>query len=442
MQVLQLHNPAVAQLVDGSSRFGVRRKQLDYFLVFWLLVISGNPGVSMLAGGIESILSVTFLGVGAILLVRRNLQWSRWAAVPFVVFGFLLLIQCLSFQVFPYITIIGFLIRLSIGLIIWMLVPQLPYIFIRIMVFLTVISFFFWISGLVGFLHPLIIRVALQNAEVEAVQPRLSLIIHTYVMTDNGLSFRNAGMFWEGGAFAGFLNLAICLLALQRDQFSAKTYRTYLFFLGAGVLSTLSTAGYIVLGANLLLHSLHSIGRYPNSAGSKRNMAILRIAIVTFFILTVGFYAWRNLPFLGEKIIDQYETARYQERSGWYLTRLGTMVLDWEYIKRRPLTGWGIRHDTRWALHGGGTTLEFRMGNGLSDFTTRFGFIGLLTFAGLTWLGLFRMMRKNRGRAIIALGIILLMLNGENFLNYPFFLGLMFLPIQQPAYILGGSHGM
>ena len=442
MQVLQLNNPAVAQLVDGSSRFGVRRKRLDYFLVFWLLVISGNPGVSMLAGGIESILSVTFLGVGAILLVRRNLQWSRWAAVPFVVFGFLLLVQCLSFQVFPYLTIIGFLIRLSIGLIIWMLVPQLPYIFIRIMVFLTVISFFFWIGGLVGFLHPLIIRVALQNAEVEAVHSRLSLIVHTYVMTENGLSFGNAGMFWEGGAFAGFLNLAICLLALRRDQFSAKTYRTYLFFLGAGVLSTLSTAGYIVLGANLFLHSLRSIGRYPNSAGSKRNMALLRIAFVTFFILTVGFYAWHNLPFLGEKIMYQYETARYQERSGWYLTRLGTMVLDWEYIKRRPLTGWGIRHDTRWALHGGGTTLELRMGNSLSDFTTRFGFIGLLTFAGLTWLGLFRMTRKNHGRAIIALGIILLMLNGENFLNYPFFLGLMFLPIQEPAYILGGSHGM
>ena len=82
------------------------------------------------------------------------------------------------------------------------------------------------------------------------------------------------------------------------------------------------------------------------------------------------------------------------------------------------------------------------MGNGLTDFTAKFGFIGLLTFAGLTWLGLFRMSGKNSKLTIVALGIVLLMQNGENFLNHPFFLSLMFLSIQQPPYILGASHGI
>jgi hypothetical protein len=427
MEISQLNNLAVIRSADEST-FSLRRNWLNYFWIFWTIAITGNPGLPMLLGSQEGMLTVTFVAMVLILLWRRDFQWPRWSAIPFAVFGLLLVIQCFSFQFFPYITIIGFFVRLSIGLMVWMLVPQLPYIFIRVMVFLTIMSFPFWIIGLTGLLTPLITRFALQSLGTEFGIPRLSLIMHTYVMAPNGLDKGNSGMLWEGGAFAGFLNLASIFLLLMRPEFSAKTYKKYLFILTAGAFSTMSTAGYVVLCLLLFLHSVRSEPMSRLTRFLKYRVSFLRIVIVGSILIVVGIIAWSNVPFLGDKIKEQYGLAIRREGERWYVTRFGSLILDLDYIKARPFTGWGLHSKTRWALHRGVEALEFTpgMGNGLSDFAACFGLIGFTTFACLTWLGLFRFSRRSTKLAWIALGLIFIMMNGEAFLDHPFFLCLMF----------------
>jgi hypothetical protein len=423
MEILQLNNLAVTRPL-GRSTFSLRRNWLNYFWIFWIMAITGNPGLPMLLGSQEGMLTVTFVAMVLILLWRRDFQWPRWSAIPFAVFGLLLVIQCFSFQFFPYITIIGFFVRLSIGLMVWMLVPQLPYIFIRVMVFLTIMSFPFWIIGLTGLLTPLITRFALHPG----VSLGYSLIAHTYVMSPKGLAPMNCGMFWENGAFAGFLNLASIFLLLMRPEFSAKTYKKYLFILTAGALSTQSTAGYIVLCLLLFLHGVRSESMSRLTRFLKYRVSFLRIVIVGSILIVVGIIAWSNVPFLGDKIKEQYGLAIRREGERWYVTRFGSLILDLDYIKARPFTGWGLHSKTRWALHRGVEALKFTpgMGNGLSDFAAKFGLIGFTTFACLTWLGLFRFSRRSTKLAWIALGLIFIMMNGEAFLDHPFFLGLMF----------------
>jgi len=429
MEILQLNNLAVARPLGRSTFSQILRNWLNYFWVFWAIAITSNPGLAVLFGREENLLTVTFFAMVLVLLSRGDLRWPRWSAIPFAVFGLMLAIQCFSFQFFPYITIIGFFIRLSIGLMVWMLVPRLPFIFVRLMIFLAIVSFPFWIIGLTGILNPLIIRLAVQNIPA-GVGSRISLIVHTYFMNPDGLLNKvNSGMFWENGAFAGYLNLASIFLLLLRHELSAKTYKKYLFLLSAGALSTMSTAGYIALCPLLFLHSLRGKG-WSRVAGVLKHSVLpypVRVMLIGVIISAVGVIAWGDLPFLGEKIKDQYGTAIRRGEPGWYLTRFGSIFLDLEYIKVRPFTGWGLHDKTRWALHG---DYPFEMfagrGNGLSDFIAKFGLIGLTTFACLTWLGLFRLSRWNAKLALIALGLILIMLNGEAFLNHPFFLSLMF----------------
>jgi hypothetical protein len=430
MEITQINNLAIPRSLDRSTLSRVSGNWLNYFWVFWAIVISSNPGLPLLLGNQEGILTVTFTAMVLILLWRRDFQWPQWSAIPFVVFGLLLIMQSFSFQFFPYITIIGFFVRLSIGLMVWMLVPRLPYIFIRVMVFLAVLSFPFWIIGLTGLLNPLIIRFALHSESI-SIGTTLSIIVQTYIMVPEGFLTSNSGMFWERGAFAGYLNLASMFLLLLRPEFSDKTYKRYLFILSAGVLSSMSTAGYLVLGILLFLHGIRSKPMLRLSGLFKYKASFSRVILVGAFLLTVGIIAWGKVPFLGEKVNQQYRITIRQGSGGsekWYLTRFGSAVFDWEYVKARPFTGWGLHDKTRYALHGGEARSELwsGMGNGLSDFVAKFGLIGLITFACLVWSGLFRLSRWDKKLAFIALGLIFIMLNGECFLNRPFFMSLMF----------------
>ena len=66
-------------------------------------------------------------------------------------------------------------------------------------------------------------------------------------------------------------------------------------------------------------------------------------------------------------------------------------------------------------------------GNGFANWLVRFGFTGLALFVFALSAGLRRYGRASRTEAWLAVGIVCLLLQGEAFLNYPLFLGLMFI---------------
>ncbi len=405
----------------------------DQLLVFLLLADSGNPGLQVLMGGPENLHVVTLVALLLILGFRRGVRISPLLAVPLLIFGAILAAQGLSFEFFPRITVMGFMVKLAIAGIVCLLVPRFSLAFVRVMGVLCGVSLLFWILGFVGPWQALVSAHALRGSGAD-LYPRFGIIVHTYVTGPEGFATRNGGMFWEPGAFAGYLNLALILLACQRRVLASRTYVRYLVLFTAGVLSTQSTAGYLAL---LGAYGVGGLTAMPKGAlrlpvGEKRWNWLPAAGVI---LLAAGLLVmWNRVDFLGPKIRRQYEQAVSQSSSRWYMTRFGTVVLDWKYIRRRPLTGWGLHDRTRWALDGG--IYQDRgsgLGNDLSGFTARFGVLGMLTFVGLTFLGFQKLTGGTRWVSLAAVGTTLLILNGEAFLEHPAFLSLMF-----PALVSAG----
>jgi hypothetical protein len=393
---------------------------MEVALVGLTLVYSGNPAPgSILPLEPQLVCLAVFLGI---LLLRR----SRGAipkdfALVAMIFAAVLLIQCMSFSFYPVVTIAGFFVRLFIGYAIVRRVRDFPAVYVRTMVGLAILSFVFYIP------YAVLLKIGINvDAPITHISTllhtasiaRRPLLVHTFAAQGN---YRNYGMFWEPGAFQGYLILALIFLASARQHLSRERYVRCLLILAAAVLTTMSTTGYVALLVVVFLH----LGR----GGGYRAHLISRTLLIAYVVLPVlvvgAFLAYRNLPFLEEKIHADLDAARYQE-GRWHRGRIGSLAFNWEYIRRRPLTGWGLHSTTRFALHPWMEDSE-GMGNGFSDFLAKLGLLGFLTWflgvsAGSFWLT----GRKAMETTVIGI-VLLLVLQGECFLGYPLFLGLMFM---------------
>jgi hypothetical protein len=397
----------------------------DLALTWLILMVSGNPSIPLMLDGWELILVCTFLLVAMVGIMRKRMKIPPESLIPFMGFIFLFACQAHSFHTFPWTTWAGFFLRLLIGLGSVVVVRNPVRHLIVVLSFLSLVSLLFWGVGLAGRSGPYasFIR-SLAESFNTLGSGKAYLLVHGYLFeSPEVIGLRNMGMFWEPGAFSGYLSLALILLGLTADHFSRRDYRLCLTLLSLGILSTLSTTGYVSLPLVWVLHLLCRRADFPPPA----------YLLVLIFILSAASVLVCKLDFVGEKIMHHYEEGIYQTNPNWYLTRFGSMVFDWEYIARRPLTGWGIANETRFALHQNMRTLKFGMGNGLTDFIARFGGLGLLLYMLMTVQSLHRLNPQKHLAVGLAIAIILVSLCGETFLNYPLFLSLMFLQPNKPV---------
>lgn len=408
------------------SRTSVALKTANWHmpLVLLLLCLSGNPAVCRQALIDVFLVSFTLLLAG-VAIYRRQQIISKSLIVIACLFGSLLLLQCISFSFFPIVTICGFFTRLFIGYAVLRLVKNFPLVYVRAMFYLAILSLVFYISyqalrfvgyDLVNILTPL-------GNLIGTVGDRdLPILFHTF---ETKISYRNAGIFWEPGALAGYLNLALVFLWIVKGQIPAREYRRYLFILSAVLLTTVSTTGYLAYPLVLILH-------YDWRARERRVFiprVLLGFYVLLPLLIAVSVYTYTKSDFLQTKIEHQFRQAIDQDSDGWHRTRIGTLLFDWEYIKRRPLTGWGLNQQTRFALHPQFIGEPQGMGNGMSDFTVKFGVSGMLVWLYCVFLGMIHLTKRNAGKSFLIMMILLLVLQGEVFLGFPLFLGLMFLKV-------------
>jgi len=395
-------------------------------LVFLLLCCSGNPVVAQ----VRDYLYIGFgVSLAAVMNYRSRTSDLRDLLVIAGMFAILLAVQSIQFSYFPFTTVVGFYLRLLIGYAVVRLVPDFPYIFTIVMYYLAIISLVVYIPCQIGYVF---------GFDFSAIFP--DLLSHTtakksillYTFFEEGQSPRNPGMFWEPGAFAGYLNLALLFLGMIKQQLPRRSYTRYLTVFSIAVLTTMSTAGYVVFFVVILLH-------IDWRTAITREAAQLRPYIILFAVplfITMCILGYSQLDFMHEKINKQVENVQ-SSQEGWHRTRVGSIVLDWEYIKRRPVAGWGLSTKTRFALHpwlmaskGGG------MGNGMSDFTAKFGITGMLIYMIALFRGMLSLANHNVWKGLFGVSIVMLVLQGEAFLNFPLFVGLMFLcPSTQPKVI-------
>ncbi len=412
-----------AQSSQNGLNSSLRTRRTDLFLVVLLLAFSGNPAVMG-----QPFIDLALIGVATFLVVLMFVRHKRPFTQKFFIvaglFGTILLIQCVQLSFYPIITITGFYTRLFIGYAIYRLVDHFPLVYVRAIFFLSILSLLFYVSREISIFSGFDLISVLGPLEKIFGMPEspasYKLLLHTFPKTI-GNQHRNAGMFWEPGAFAGYLILALIFLAFVKNDLPKLRYWRYLFILSGTLLTTLSTTGYLAFILIPLLHydwhshsRSHAIGRL-----------LVGFYLVLPFLVIGSLYAYSNIQFLKEKVSTQLYSVEIR-KTGWHRTRMGSLIFDMEYIQRRPWTGWGLHSTTRYSLHPLMESSE-GMGNGMSDFTAKLGISGMLIWLLVTFNGIRNLFGHKVTKSLLAMGIILLVLQGEAFLGYPLFLGLMFL---------------
>ena len=395
---------------------------VEYLVVTLLVCISGNYAFNFFGHPRAVLVIVAFLFC-ALLLIRQTPFFSARFCFAITSFAGILVVQSILFSFFPTITIAGFLARMFIGYAAFHLVRNFPRVYINVLSGIVILSLCFYIPEQVcrtfgvdfrSFFH------LLKNAP--EARADLHLIVHNFHL--DSAPYRNASFFWEPGAFAGYLLLALIFLGLEKEQFKVRPYWTRISVLYVGLLSTFSTTGYIVLPLALLLHF--------RLDGRTKAVAIKSFMLFYMLALSVESITYRSVVGGGsmkEKIVTQYTDALYRG-GGRHRNRFDNLVADTQYIGKRPILGWGLNRKTRYMLHRG---REYGSGHGegLTDFIAKFGFTGLGIFTLCAWMGFMQLSGQNLLMSTFATLLILLMLNGECFLNFPLFLGLMFLEERQ-----------
>lgn len=387
------------QAIVASS---AHRRSIDYCSVLLLVLLSGSPVFNN-----EFAIKFTlpaYLGY-ALLAYKRYLLKKEFAStLVFLVLGFLAVYaaQILEFGgAYPWMASL-ILKVLAGGLVIFAVGSRFPSVLLMVMGHICIASLGFY------FLQLYLGVDSFPNwfPTFAQAENRKSILVHTLVTTD---ALRNAGPFWEPGAFQGFINLVFMLHPLS--SMVARRGRGRFLFLLLALISTFSTAGYLTFALLILLKVL-----LVHRGGALRYL-------VAFLCALAAVSVYSELDFIGAKI--EAELLYTSEHMGEYNpSRSGALLFDLHYIEKNPMFGNGFAFETRFSDHPFLAGLNLGHGNGFSGFIAGMGLFGFSIF----FLALFRSSLFTDARSRLTAGIFLIvLLQGQQFLLLPIFLALPFL---------------
>lgn len=381
----------------------------QYALLSGVVISSGNPIVTVWGSEIPWLV-LSAVAIAAALYLRLKLSPS-----DYLVIGSLSAISVLHVAFFGTAVAAasaGFVLKLIIAAVCAATVQNLTIKLIRIMTVLAGMSLVFYLPllvgvDLVGLLRPFSVSTGDLNL--------ITVGLHTYNFTEGAT--RNSGMFWEPGAFAGYLTLALLFFTISKDRRQVSVLG--LAIIVVALLTTRSTIGYAALAMIALLMAANPISKRRSPLG----LAVAAIGACALLFVFVALST--NLEFLAAKTIYQWESA-LSGRAGNETTRFGQIIFDMRDIFLRPVTGWSASPQPRIGESAAIEAIIQGQGNGLSGFVVRYGFLG----GSIAMLGtFFGMLRWSSSivATIVSVAIIGLLLFGQQFFNYPAFLMLFFL---------------
>lgn len=374
------------------------------FLTLLVIAISGNPAVDYFNKEAAIILPAFILLSFAI---YKRIKFTSRDVYVLTFFIIIYLVHLFEFGEMTLNSSLGMLLRMLTALLAVRVIPDFFEKYTTVMYILAIMSLVFFIPYWLGFdlssiLAP--ISIPLRPGDIH-------IGLHNFTHEYNEYSIRNRGFFWEAGAFAGYLIVAL-LFTLKENT---KVSRRFLFILMAALISSQSTTGYLAFSVlAMLLYYIRAEERLGSSARLK--------SVITIVIIAVLFaIAYFNVPFLHEKISDQFKDAQIGEGE-YYFGRFGNFLFDLDYIQDRPFFGWssveGTRHLESAVVSG--------QGNGLSGYAVKYGLVGIIGYLLFSFKALSEFY-GNKIIAAVAIIIIMILLNGEQYLNFPIFLSLMFI---------------
>ncbi len=300
----------------------------EVLLMFFLLSISGNTYIGTQQLTLFTVLSVLI----PIAHIARNYKKSVSYRTIFIFVFFLgyEILHAFMFNQDYRLTIIKLFLILLLSLAtVDILKNKFIVVLTKTMVLISLVSFVFVLISYTPLHKPLYILAEKlfpidKNYEGQSTP---TLLVYTFCreyFVGDFAYVRNAGIFWESGGFAVFLNITLFLYYSSK---SIKTVRD-LFDKEAKILilalvTTTSTMGVLSLMIILTYFSfqLKSSFKY----------------LLLFLIIISSYLAFSTIEFLGKKINRELNQSKITNN------RFGSALKDFDKILERPLLGWSRR---------------------------------------------------------------------------------------------------
>ena len=381
------------------------RKFIDYLPLFILLCFSGNPLFTEM-GYSKTLLVFYVVAFVFYIFTFVNYNYLIIKLQQSLVIGiFIILLTVyqkflLGFVSYPGVFALVLKILLGLFTLIFYRVKQIGFMdsYIKIMAFLALISFPFFVLNQFGQWG-----IQLENEVLK------SFILYTsYPEEIYTVSFliRNPGMFWEPGAFAGYLLMGLLFVILKNKSFTVGQYKKEVMWIVLGIITSQSTTGYFLLALITLLFTWNKF-RWSR-------MVVVPLSI--FFI----YWIYGSIAFMGNKVEDQYTQAVAMGKNDVSNSRFGSLNMDMQYIMSQPFIGNGLDFSTRYRFHPD-VTEDIGNGNGMSNIIAIWGIPFFLFWLYCVYRFAYLYTRKISISLFFLIALILI-LQGEQFLNYPLFL--------------------
>ena len=379
----------------------------NYLLIFIVVASSGIP----LFTGVEYINILLFLYAFITIIYKGIDKDFR----PFFIIFFFISLELVQHYLhgsYSYRTTIGTLIKLSTVYFIIKIVRErfIAY-YINILYFFSLIIFLFYsLTFVPGFTETIVNQIAPYFESTtsdldEFYKTSPSIILYTFdpiAMKD----YRNPGPFWEPGAFAVYLIVALIFNIIKEGNLLTKKNVVFVIAL----ITTFSTAGYIALFFLMCGYFIFNRGLSQ------------KIILIVFVIASLSIYT--NTTFLKEKVTHNLYIADESTSS-----RFGSALADYRLFEKSPIVGWG-----RGPMRYGGEVSLF----GKDEHRNNGAFILLATYGSLGFLMYFFLLYKSlkninnlflfRKRfALVSFFTILILGFAQDLFFKPFFLCFLFL---------------
>jgi hypothetical protein len=309
------------------------RDYINYLLVTGLVAVSGFPYFYRTQAFILILLLIAFF-----FYLKESIRFDFRVLKIIGLFFIVEMSQVLLVKPFDPILLAGTYTRLFVGFVIISLCREnfIKY-YVNILYILCIISFIFFLPcfffhGIYDFFVNSVcphFNPPGQNI-IEFYKPEPTIMFFTF--DEAILEFRNPGPFWEQGAFAIFILIAMLFNLMQEKTLWSK--KNIVFTLA--VVSTLSTSGVIALALLIVFF-------YMVTQNLVRRLIFIAIA------LPVMVSMYFSLEFLNSKIENNIKISGYDNSS-----RFGSALSDLKDFSTNPIIGWG-----RGAMRYGGAKFTF-----------------------------------------------------------------------------------